>query len=140
MEKPSSFRHELLGAVELAPGDAARQNFETLEKHLHAESVGDLKLTMETMTADPLWADYGLGIELQGYDAVRARYARRFAERPGLTVDIRRTIVTETVAVFQAFSKGDASRAGMQMVCWMEFEDGKLRAERAYSNPPAAKG
>lgn len=137
MDKPALFQHELFGSVELAPGDAARRNFATLEKHMRAESVGDLKVTMDTMSDDPFWIDYGVGVELHGYEAVSQRYAKRFAERPGLTVDIRRTIVTDSVAILQVFWKGDGLRAGeVPMLCWMEFEDGKLAGERAYSNPP----
>lgn len=140
MERPSSFQHELFGSVEISPGDAARKNFETLEKHMRAESIGDLKLTMETMTSNPFWIDYGVGVELHGYDAVSQRYAKRFAERPGLTVDIRRTIVTESVAVLQVFWKGFGTSAGeVPMLCWMEFKDGKLAGERGYSNPSAAR-
>ena len=130
-------QHPLLGHVEIAPGDAPLKNFETLERHLNAEAAGDLATTMGTMTSDPHWIDYGAGINLQGYEAVSRRYANRFATRPGLTVDIQRVVVTENVAVMQMLWKGDGSHpGGVPMVAWMDFKDGKLVGEAAYSNPP----
>lgn len=137
MENPLVFQHPLFGRVELSPGDAPRRNFETLERHMRAEEAGDIETTMSTMAPDPHWVDHGTGVDLQGYEAVRTRYAKRFAERPGLTVDIRRTIVTDSVAVLQVYWKGDGSSPGnVPMLTWMEFENGKLVGEAAYSNPP----
>jgi hypothetical protein len=134
--------HRLLGTVEIVgTGGAARRNFDSLEQHLLAEEVGDIETTMATMTASPFWINHGTETYLRGYDAVRTRYSNRFREQPGMHVDIRRTIVTETVAVLQGFVNRPAGQdRWIPLLLWVEFQDGKLAGERSYSNPAEEPG
>jgi hypothetical protein len=56
-------------------------------------------------------------------------------------VDIRRTIVTETVAVLQGFVNRPAGQdRWIPLLLWVEFQDGKLAGERSYSNPAEEPG
>jgi len=129
-------KHRLLGEVEIVETETARRNFEGLERHILAEESGDIETTMDTMTADPFWINHGTQTDLNGYEAVRRRYAGRFRDRPGMHVDIQRTIVTETVAVLQGSNNpGKRGERRTPLLIWVEFQGGKLAGEISYSNP-----
>ena len=132
----ASVEHRLLGTVEIAETAAAQKNFEGLARHMAAEEAGDLEITMATMAPEPFWINHGTQTYLHGRDAVRTRYANRFRDQPGMNVDIRRTVVTDSVAVLQGYRHQPGEKnPKIPLLLLVEFDAGKVAGETSYSNP-----
>lgn len=84
------------GPMFVADTAAARANKAMMELHFLTEWNGDIEATMKTIHPEAPWQRIpALGVDVNGYEAVRAYYLRRFDTWPGpaMTAFDRVTVV-----------------------------------------------
>jgi hypothetical protein len=91
------------GPFQMSDSKAARESKEAIEKHFEAEFSSDIEATMRTIHPDNPWQRIpGLGVDVNGFDAVRAYYENRFESWPGPVMDhFDRVTVTDTCVYFE---------------------------------------
>lgn len=91
------------GQFQMFPSKAAQESKEAVEAHFRAEWKSDIDATMETIHPDNPWQLIpGLGVEVRGFDEVRAYYENRFDSWPGKAMECPvRTTVTDTCVYFE---------------------------------------
>ena len=72
------------GPLFVADTDAARANKAAMERHFLTEWNGDIEATMSTIHPDAPWQRIpALGVDDNGFAAVREYYLRRYETWPG---------------------------------------------------------
>jgi len=91
------------GPFQLCDTEASRRCKLAIERHFEAEWNSDIEATMETIHPDEPWQFIpGLGVEVRGFDNVRAYYESRFDSWPGPAMDhFDRLSITDTCAYFE---------------------------------------
>jgi predicted ester cyclase len=128
----------------MAGGAKADANWRRLEEHTVAEWSGDLDATMATMTRnDPFQIMYATGLNVRGFDEVRAFYKRRMETFSGQGFFAKRWVISDDVIVGNGYFSGaptgeffGAPATGktllIPMSLWIYFEDTLLRGEATY--------
>jgi len=127
--------------------DKARANYQMFCDHAVAEWSGDLEATMRTVSPDnPFQIFQATGVEVWGFEDVRAFYADRLVTFTGQGFHAKRWIFADDVAVGRGWFKG--SPKGMffgtmahgkplffPMTLWIYFDKNSLiQGETAYSD------
>lgn len=117
---------------------------EQLEKVLHgheeAEFRCDLDGTMDTVCANPVYEFPGLGLRVEGRDAVRETYRRLlpFPEKLNVAADMRLHAVAPNQLCREAYISWDTDDGGRETGQYMAIlsvdEEGKIAGERMYSD------
>lgn len=127
-----------------AGSSEAERNWDYMKAHAVAEWSGDVDATMETITRnDPFQIFHPTGLDVRGWDNVRAFYAERFETFSGQGFYAHRWIVTDEVIAGQGYFKNapEGNFFGvpsygkpifLPMALWIYFEDGLLKGEAAY--------
>lgn len=91
------------GPLQICDTEASRLSKTAIERHFEAEWNSDIEATMETIHPDDPWQRIpGLGVEVVGFDAVRAYYESRFDSWPGPAMDhFDRVSVADTCVYFE---------------------------------------
>lgn len=132
--------------VTILDTDRARANWERFCEHAVAEWSGDMDATMATMSRDdPFQLFHATGVEVWGYEAVRAFYEERLQTFSGQGFHAKRWVVTDDAAVGRGWFKG--APKGMffgtmtygkplffPMTLWIYFKDGLILGEAAFSD------
>jgi predicted ester cyclase len=128
----------------MAGGEVARRNWERLEEHTVAEWSGDLNATMATMTRnEPFQILYATGLDVRGFDEVRAFYRRRMETFSGQGFFAHRWVISDEVIVGNGYFSGapDGEFFGvpatgkqllLPMSLWIYFEDTLVKGEASY--------
>lgn len=128
----------------MAGGIAAERNWERLKEHTVAEWSGDLDTTMATMSRnEPFQIMYATGLNVRGFEAVRAFYKRRMETFSGQGFFAHRWVVSEKVIVGNGYFNGaptgeffGAPATGkkllLPMSLWVYFEDTLVKGEASY--------
>lgn len=133
------------GPLFIADTDAARANKAVMERHFLTEWSGDIEATMATIHPDQPWQRIpALGIDINGYDAVRDYYLRRFANWPGPAMEffdratiadtclyVEGTLTIEPKGEFGSV-KIDAQVLRAPSVIVVDFKDGRILGETVY--------
>ena len=91
------------GPFQVFDSDVARASVAAVEAHFEAEWNSDIEATMATIHPDDPWQRIpGLGVEVVGFDAVRAYYENRFESWPGPAMDhYSRVVACDTCVYFE---------------------------------------
>jgi predicted ester cyclase len=130
--------------VIMAGGPIGEQNWRRLEEHTVAEWSGDLDGTMATMTRkEPFQIMHATGLDIRGWDEVRAFYAQRMRTFQGQGFFAHRWVVSDKLIVgngyFSGIPKGvffgvptTGKTLCLPMTVWIYFEDTLVKGEAAY--------
>jgi hypothetical protein len=133
----------LRGPLYVFGSHTARANKRVLDAHLQAEWTSDLDATMRTIHPDEPWQIvHGLGVEVRGFDAVRAFYAARFERCTGPGMEyFTRVAITDTCAYLECVACRDArgNRLDVPAVLVVDFRDGLLLGETVYLDSALAR-
>jgi ketosteroid isomerase-like protein len=141
------------GPLFIADTEAARRNKAMMELHFLHEWNADIEATMATIHSDGPWQRIpALGVDVNGVEAVRDYYLRRFETWPGpamkyfdrATVADTCLIVEGTLSVqpqggFGAI-KTEARLLTAPCVIICDFRDGLILGETVYVDGAALKG
>ncbi len=133
------------GPLFMANTDAARANKAMMERHFLTEWSGDIEATMATIHPEEPWQRIpALGININGYEAVRDYYLRRFATWPGpamkffdratiadTSLYVEGTLTIEPKGEF-ASVKIDTEVLSAPSVIVVDFKDGLILGETVY--------
>ena len=141
------------GPLFVADTDAARANKAAMERHFLTEWNGDIEATMSTIHPDAPWQRIpALGVDVNGFDAVREYYLRRFETWPGPAMRYfdRASIVDTCLYVEGTLTvepKGEfgsvktvAKVLTAPAVIIVDFKDGLVLGETVYVDGAAMKG
>ncbi len=128
----------------MAGGAKAEHAWQLVLAHTSAEWSGDLDGTMETMTRnEPFQVMHATGLDIRGFDQVRAFYRERLKTFQGQAFFPHRWVVSAEAAVANGYFHGAPSGVffGVQatgktlclpMTVWIYFEDDLIKGESAY--------
>lgn len=128
----------------MAGGAAAERNWERLKEHTVAEWSGDLDATMETMSRnEPFQIMYATGLDVRGFDEVRAFYKRRMETFSGQGFFAHRWVISDQIIVGNGYFSGSPvgeffgmPASGKQLLIpitvWIYFEDTLVKGEASY--------
>jgi hypothetical protein len=139
------------GPFQLFDSEAARSAKAAVEAHFEAEWNSDIEATMATIHPDDPWQRIpGLGVEVVGFEAVRAYYENRFESWPGPAMDhYSRVTVTDTCVYFEGMLeiKPSGSFGGRQVggkpievaaIIVVDCRDGLVLGETVHLDSAAA--
>jgi len=127
-----------------AGGPIAERNWQRLEEHTIAEWPGDLDGTMATMTRnDPFQIMHATGLDIRGWDEVRAFYEQRMRTFQGQGFFAHRWVVSDKAIVGSGYFSGTpkgvffgvpttGKTLCLPMTVWIYFEDTLVKGEAAY--------
>lgn len=142
MASPKDF--DFTAEVIMAGGPIAERNWQRLVEHTVAEWSGNLDATMATMTRnDPFQIMHATGLEVRGWENVRAFYEQRMRTFQGQGFFAHRWVVSEKAVVGSGYFSGTPNgiffgvpTAGktlcLPMAIWIYFEDTLVKGEAAY--------
>ena len=128
----------------MAGGAKAKHNWNLVLAHTSAEWSGDVDVTMETMTRnDPFQVMHATGLDIRGFEPVRAFYRERLKTFQGQAFFPHRWVISAEAAVTNGYFYGKPSGVffGVQtsgktlclpMTVWFYFEDDLIKGEAAY--------
>jgi ketosteroid isomerase-like protein len=141
------------GTLFVAPTETARRNKAAMESHFLHEWNCDIEATMATMHPDRPWQRIpALGVDVNGFEAVRAYYLRRFETWPGPAMKyfdratvtdsciyVEGTLTVEPKGEFGTVST-EAKRLTAPCVIICDFRDGLILGETVYVDGATLSG
>jgi hypothetical protein len=137
----------LQGPLHVFDSQAARANKRVLDAHLQAEWTSDIDATMRTIHPDNPWQIvHGLGVEVRGFEEVRAFYAARFEQWTGPGMEhFSRVTIGDTCGYLECVAgrvPGQAAPAdGLDVpaILVVDFRDQLLLGETVYLDSALAR-
>ncbi len=141
------------GPIFVGDTAAARANKAALERHFALEWACDIEGTMSTMHPDGPWQRIpALGVDVNGFEAVRDYYLKRFGSWPGRALaGFSRVTVADTCIYTEGMldirptgAFGGVDMAGRTLrtpvVIVVDFRDGLVLGETVYMDASAIRG